>query len=171
MICRSKNHKLVQIIIDLPTLMKEIIQHSLALTGLRILVVDDDEDTRFYVNTVLTADGATVTTVDSAATALALLPELQPDVCICDIAMPGEDGYSLIRKIRALPQDQGGEVLALAFTAYADREDRILALEAGFNIHLGKPVAPEDLVMTIANLVNFGNDITDTSSIGVSRYL
>jgi CheY-like chemotaxis protein len=135
-----------------------MIQRSLALTGLRILVVDDDEDTRFYITTVLTADGATVTTVDSAAAALAVLPELQPDVCICDIAMPGEDGYSLIRKIRALPQEQGGEVLAVAVTAYADTEDRIRALEAGFNIHLGKPVAPEDLVMTIANLVNFGND-------------
>jgi CheY-like chemotaxis protein len=153
--------------------MKQIIQHSLALTGLRILVVDDDEDTRFYITTVLTADGATVTTVDSAAAALAVLPELQPDVCICDIAMPGEDGYSLIRKIRALPQEQGGEVLAVAVTAYADTEDRIRALEAGFNIHLGKPVVPEDLVMTIANLVNFGNDNYNYSfpSIGVSPYL
>ncbi|GAX34641.1 response regulator [Nodularia sp. NIES-3585] len=137
--------------------MKEIIPDPLALAGFKILVVDDDEDSRFYITTVLAADGANVTTVESAAAALDILPELQPDVCICDIAMPEEDGYSLIRKIRALTKDQGGRVPAVALTAYADPEDCIRALEAGFEIHVAKPVDPEELVVTVANLVNFVN--------------
>ncbi|HYW18609.1 MAG TPA: response regulator [Nodularia sp. (in: cyanobacteria)] len=134
--------------------MKEIIQAPLVLAGFRILVVDDDEDSRFYITTVLAADGANVTTVESAAAALEILPELQPDVFISDIAMPGEDGYSLIRKIRALTKNGVAQVPAVALTAYADSEDRIRALEAGFQIHLAKPVDPEELVITIANLVN-----------------
>lgn len=135
--------------------MEEFIPTSLALAGFRILVVDDDEDSRFYITTVLAADGATVTTVESAAAALEVLPELQPDVCICDIAMPGEDGYSFIRKVRALTKDRGGLVPAVALTAYADTEDRIRALEAGFQIHVAKPVDPEELVITVANLMKF----------------
>ena len=134
--------------------MKEMIPTSLALAGFRILVVDDDEDSRFYITTVLAADGAIVTTVESAAAALEVLPELQPDVCIFDIAMPGEDGYSLIRKVRALTTDSAGQVPAVALTAYADAEDRLWALEAGFQIHVAKPVDPEELVITVANLVN-----------------
>ncbi|MDH6056086.1 response regulator [Umezakia ovalisporum] len=138
--------------------MAEIIQATLVLAGLRILVVDDDEDSRFYVTTVLAADGATVFTADSAVKALEILPGLRPDVCICDIAMPGEDGYSLIRKVRGLKPDKGGGVPAVALTAYADTEDYIRALKAGFQVHLAKPVSPENLVATIANLVNFVND-------------
>ncbi|MDB9375029.1 response regulator [Nodularia sphaerocarpa] len=137
--------------------MREIIQAPLLLAGFRILVVDDDDDSRFYITTVLAADGANVTTVESAAAALEILPQLQPDICICDIAMPDEDGYSLIRKIRALTKDRGGQVPAVALTAYADSENRIRALEAGFQIHLAKPVDPEELVITIANLANFVN--------------
>ncbi len=155
MVCRKNTSNQLQVIITLPTLMKEIIQAPLALAGFRILVVDDDEDSRFYITTVLAADGANVTTVDSAAAALEILPQLQPDVFICDIAMPGEDGYSFIRKVRKLAKDRGGQVPAVALTAYADPEDRIRALEAGFEIHLAKPVDPEALVITIANLMNF----------------
>ncbi|YAF94070.1 MAG: response regulator [Nodularia sp. CChRGM 3473] len=134
--------------------MEDLRQASLALAGLEILVVDDDEDSRFYISTVLEADGATVMTVASAAAALAILAELQPDICICDIAMPGEDGYSLIRKIRALKPDKVGGVPAIALTAYADSEDRIRALEAGFQMHVAKPIDPEQLVVTIANLIS-----------------
>ncbi|TVP61677.1 MAG: response regulator [Nodularia sp. (in: Bacteria)] len=133
--------------------MTEIIQTSLALAGFRILVVDDDYDSRFYITTVLTADGAIVTTVESAAAALEVFSELQPDICIFDIAMPEEDGYSLIRKVRALTR----RVPAVALTAYADPEDRIRALEAGFQIHVPKPVDPEELVIIVANLVNLVN--------------
>ncbi|WP_414549221.1 response regulator [Anabaena sp. CCY 0017] len=137
--------------------MTEIIPASLALAGFRILVVDDDEDSRVYITTVLAADGANVTTVESAAAALEVLPELQPDVCICDIAMPMEDGYSFIRKVRALTKDKGGQIPAVALTAYTDTEHRLQALEAGFQIHVAKPVDPEELVITIANLVSLVN--------------
>ncbi|WP_193196349.1 response regulator [Nostoc sp. MG11] len=125
----------------------------LSLAGLNILVVDDDDDTRFYITTVLEADGATVMAVASAAAARQVLPELQPDVLISDIAMPGEDGYTLIRKVRAQKPDNGGQVLAIALTAYGDSEDRIRALEAGFHTHVSKPIDPEELVAIITGLV------------------
>ncbi|MBD6615082.1 response regulator [Nostoc sp. B(2019)] len=125
----------------------------LSLAGLNILVVDDDDDTRFYITTVLEADGATVMAVASAAAARQVLPELQPDVLISDIAMPGEDGYTLIRKVRAQKPDNGGQVPAIALTAYGDSEDRIRALEAGFHTHVSKPIDPEELVAIVAGLV------------------
>lgn len=128
-------------------------QDALALAGLNILVVDDDEDSRFYLSTVLEADGAIVTAVTSAALALQVLPELQPDIFVCDIAMPEEDGYTLIRKVRTLKPKGGGRVPALALTAYADSEDRIRALVAGFQAHVAKPVEPGELVDIVANLV------------------
>jgi CheY-like chemotaxis protein len=140
-----------------PTKMEEVTQYPLLLAGLRILIADDDDDSRFYITTVLEGDGATVTTVASSVEALDLLPQWQPDIFICDIAMPGEDGYSLIRKVRALKPDQGGQVLAVALTAYADSEDRLRAMEAGFQIHLAKPIDPGTLVETIANLVATNN--------------
>ncbi len=128
-------------------------QPHLPLAGLNILVVDDDDDSRFYITTVLEADGATVVAVTSAAEAWEVLPKLQPDVFICDIAMPGEDGYTLIRKIRSLQNDKLRQVPAVALTAYGDSEDRIRALEAGFNTHVAKPVDPGELVVIIANVV------------------
>ncbi|MBH8574338.1 response regulator [Nostocaceae cyanobacterium CENA369] len=126
---------------------------SLPLAGLNILVVEDDDDIRFFVTTVLEADGATVTAVSLAAAAREVLPELQPDVLISDIGMPGEDGYALIRKIRALKPDIGGRVPAIALTAFGDRDSCVRALEAGFHTHVSKPVAPEELVEIVANLV------------------
>jgi len=130
-------------------------QLPLPLTGLRILIVDDDDDSRFYISTVLETDGAAVTSVTSAATALEILPHLRPHVLVCDIAMPGEDGYALIRKVRVLEASRGGRVPALALTAYADPEDRIRALEAGFQTHVAKPVEPGELVMIVTNLMEF----------------
>jgi CheY-like chemotaxis protein len=128
-------------------------QPHLPLAGLNILVVDDDDDSRFYITTVLEADGATVVAVVSAMDALEILPKLQPDVFICDIAMPGEDGYTLIRKVRTLKNDKVRRVPAVALTAYGDSEDRISALEAGFHTHVAKPVDPGELVAIVANLV------------------
>ncbi len=136
-----------------PNTNREARKLSSPLTSLQILVVDDDEDSRFYISTVLEADGASVTTVASAAEALDILPQLQPDVLVCDIGMPEEDGYTLIRKVRVLSPDQGGEVPAVALTAYADSEDRIRALEAGFQSHLPKPVDPDALVVAVAEVV------------------
>lgn len=126
---------------------------SLPLAGLNILVVEDDDDTRFFVTTVLEADGAIVTAVPFAAAAREVLPQLQPDVLISDIGMPGEDGYAFIRKIRALKPNLGGRVPAIALTAYSDSDSCVRALEAGFHTHVSKPIAPEELVEIVANLV------------------
>jgi len=128
-------------------------QPLLSLAGLSILVVEDDDDSRFYITTVLETDGAFVVAVPSAVAALKVLPELQPDVLISDISMPGEDGYTLIRKIRALKPDSGGRVLAIALTAYGDRDSCLRALESGFQTHVSKPVDPEELVEIVSNLV------------------
>ncbi len=128
-------------------------QPHLPLAGLNILVADDDDDSRFYITTVLEADGATVVAVVSAVDAMEILPKLQPDVFICDIAMPGEDGYTLIRKVRTLKNDKLGRIPAVALTAYGDSEDRIRALEAGFHTHVAKPVDPGELVVIVADLV------------------
>jgi len=132
--------------------MSFFMQSSLALAGLNILVVEDDDDIRFFVTTILEADGATIVAVPSAAAAREILPQLQPDILISDIGMPDEDGYTLIRKIRALKPDMGGKVPAIALTAYGDSENRIRALEAGFQTHVSKPVDPEELVEIVANL-------------------
>jgi CheY-like chemotaxis protein len=123
-----------------------------ALEGLHILVVDDEDDGRAFVAAVLKKCGARVTEADSAAAGLKAMSELRPDILLSDLGMPGEDGYSLIEKIRALPGDQGGTVPAAAVTAYASVEDRLRVLRAGFQQHLSKPVEPAELVAVIANL-------------------
>lgn len=133
--------------------MSFIIQPSGTLAGLDILVVEDDDDTRFFITTVLEMDGAKVIAVISAAEARQVLSEFQPDVLISDIGLPGEDGYTFICKIRALKPKNGGRVPAIALTAFADSEARIRALEAGFDTHVSKPIAPEELVEIVANLV------------------
>ncbi|MEH1869138.1 MAG: response regulator [Nostoc sp.] len=123
------------------------------LAGLDILVVEDDNDTRFFITTVLEMDGAKVIPVISADAARQVLSELEPDVLISDIGLPGEDGYTFIRKFRALKSKKCGRVPAIALTAYADTEARIRALEGGFDTHISKPVDPDELVEIVANLV------------------
>ncbi|RYX80882.1 PAS domain S-box protein [bacterium] len=122
------------------------------LDGLHVLVVDDQEDTRIFLTVVLAKCGARVTAVASASEAFETLLELRPDVLLSDIGMPDEDGYSLIRRIRALPPEQGGHTPATALTAFARAEDRIKALRSGFQSHIPKPVEPLELVTVIANL-------------------
>ncbi len=123
------------------------------LKGLRVLVVDDEEDARDLLAAVLEACGSIVTLAGSAADALAKIQAEAPDVLVSDIGMPGEDGYDLIRKIRAL--DRGADIPAAALTAYARAEDRRRALDAGFMMHIPKPVEPAELVAVIANLTRF----------------
>ncbi|WP_437680827.1 hybrid sensor histidine kinase/response regulator [Sorangium sp. So ce131] len=123
-----------------------------ALDRLNVLVLDDEEDTRELVAAMLEQCGAHVTAVASAAEALAALEALRPDVLVSDIALPGEDGYELIRKVRALPARSGGRIPAVALTAYARTEDRMRALRAGFNTHVPKPIDPAELLAVIANL-------------------
>jgi PAS domain S-box-containing protein len=122
------------------------------LQGLDVLVVDDDEDARRLVRTVLESCKARVTTVSNAADALSALQSSRPDVLISDLGMPVEDGYSLIHKVRALSPEQGGQTPAAALTAYARVEDRLQVLRSGFQIHLPKPIEPAELVAVVANL-------------------
>ncbi|MCA1576632.1 MAG: response regulator [Acidobacteria bacterium] len=122
------------------------------LDGLRVLVVDDEQDTCDVVRAMLEKCGARVITACSAAEGLAALERERPDVLASDLGMPGEDGYSLIRKVRALPAERGGSTPAAALTAYARPEDRLRVLRAGFQIHIGKPVDPVELVTVVATL-------------------
>ena len=122
------------------------------LSGVRVLVVDDEPDARALLKRLLENCEAVVTTAASASEALEALRRAKPDVVISDIGMPGEDGYALIRMIRALPLDEGGDVPAVALTAYARSEDRTRALLSGFQSHVAKPVEPTELVATVASL-------------------
>ena len=122
------------------------------LKNLRILVVEDDPDTQELLKTVLQQHGAEVVAVESAGVALDELKRAKPDVIISDIAMTGENGYELIRKVRSLPREEGGRIPAIALTAYAGITDRRRALLAGFQTHLAKPVEPNDLLAVILSL-------------------
>jgi PAS domain S-box-containing protein len=122
------------------------------LDGMRLLVVDDEADALALVTEVLVAHGAHVDSVASAREALEWLESSTPDVIVSDIGMPGEDGYSLIRKIRALPAHRGGRTPAIALTAYARAEDAQRALSAGFQLHVVKPVEPARLAHVVADL-------------------
>jgi signal transduction histidine kinase/ActR/RegA family two-component response regulator len=123
-----------------------------SLTGVRVLVVDDEPDARELFARTLSECGAHALTAASAAEALAAIERERPDVLLADIGMPGEDGYALIGKVRMLPPDRGGRTPAAALTAYAHAEDLTRALRAGFQIHLPKPVKSAELVNVIANL-------------------
>jgi len=122
------------------------------LEGLRILVVDDDSDGREVLAVQLAERGATTNVSASADDALRKLDTFRPDIIVADIGMPGEDGYSLIRKIRDRPLDRSGLTPAIALTAYAGDGNRQRALEAGYQKHLSKPAEPEELALTIASL-------------------
>lgn len=122
------------------------------LNGLRILVVDDEADVRDLLTVVLEECGALVVAVATAREARAALKESKLDVLVSDIGMPGEDGYALMRSIRALDAEHSGRIPAVALTAYARVQDRQQAMLAGFQTHLSKPVEPGELVAVVANL-------------------
>jgi CheY-like chemotaxis protein len=115
-------------------------------------VVDDEADTRDYLITVLKESGAQVTGVASVRQAISEIGQLLPDILMTDIGMPGEDGYALIRQVRALAPEQGGLIPAVAVTAYASEEDAKRAIAAGFQVHLPKPVESSQLVAVLARL-------------------
>ena len=117
-----------------------------------MLVVDDDPASVDLLVAMLVQAGAAARGADSAASALRTIAQWRPDVLLSDIEMPGEDGYTLIRKVRALPPDAGGKTPAVALTAFSRPEDRIRSFRAGFNIHLSKPVDPDELIAVIANM-------------------
>jgi CheY-like chemotaxis protein len=122
------------------------------LSGLKFLVVDDEEDAREIVAAILSGDGGAVKTAASVSEGLEVLPDFRPDILISDIGMPGEDGYSFIAKVRQLPDERGGTTPAIALTAYIRPEDRRKALNAGFDAHLGKPLDLSLLLSTISSL-------------------
>jgi CheY-like chemotaxis protein len=123
-----------------------------SLSGMRILIVDDEPDGREVLSVVLQRCGAEIFLASSASEAFDLLQEERPDVMLVDIEMPGEDGYSLVLRVRALPPEEGGLVPAAAVTAYASAQDRARALSAGFQLHLPKPVDVTDLPRVVAGL-------------------
>jgi CheY-like chemotaxis protein len=122
------------------------------IDGLRILVVDDEPDTRELLKQELEYCGAKVRVAGSAADALDELKMSLPDILISDIGMPGSDGYDLIREIRRLPVARGGKIAAIALTAYTRVEDRLQALRAGYDMHVPKPVELAELVAVTASI-------------------
>ena len=124
-----------------------------ALHGLRLLLVEDDADTREVVGALLQEVGVQVTAVDGAEAALKAITALEPDVLISDVGMAGRDGYDLIRSVRRLPIGRGGRVPAIALSAFARESDRREALEAGYDRHVAKPVELDALVAAVADVV------------------
>ena len=124
------------------------------LTGIRVLIVDDEPDARELVEAVLKQHGAEVRAAASAHDAFQEVRHWRPDVLVADIGMPDEDGYSLLRRVRELSADEGGSIPAAALTAYTHWEDRERALAAGFQEHVAKPVLPGELVQIVARLAS-----------------
>lgn len=122
------------------------------LKGVRVLVVDDEEDARKLLTAVLEQCDASIRTCASVAEALDEIKEWEPDVLVSDIEMPGEDGYALVRKVRELEAEQGGQLPAVALTAHARVEDRMRVLSSGYQMHVSKPVEPAELAVVIASL-------------------
>jgi CheY-like chemotaxis protein len=123
-----------------------------SLSGIKVLVVDDDEDAREMLTAALNSYGAEVITVPGALQALDALASENIDVLVSDINMPEIDGYELIRRVRAMKSEQGGRIPAIALTAYARAEDRLRALQSGYQTHVPKPVEPAELEVVVATL-------------------
>ncbi|HLH32328.1 MAG TPA: ATP-binding protein [Terriglobia bacterium] len=127
------------------------------LDHVRVLVVEDDRDTLELLKLVLDDSGADVVMAPSVREAVGVFDHWKPDVLVSDIAMPEQDGYQLIQQVRARSSEQGGNVPAVALTAYARSEDQTRALAAGFQMHLTKPIAPKELIATLAALAGRGH--------------
>jgi len=130
----------------------EVATGEVRLDGLRVLVVEDDADTGRMLAEVLGERGAHVIRADTAAEAVVAIERAIPDLLISDIGMPGEDGYELLRRVRALAPEVGGRVPAIALTAFAREEDVHRALEAGFSLHVAKPIDPAELASVVARI-------------------
>jgi CheY-like chemotaxis protein len=122
------------------------------LDGIRLLVVEDDEDARELLERMLLDQGAKVAVASSAAEGLRLLSSFRPDMLMSDIAMPNVSGYTFLRMVRSLPPERGGRTPAVALTAYTRPEDQERALQAGFEAHVSKPIEADELVATLAAL-------------------
>lgn len=124
-----------------------------ALVGVHVLVVDDDDDARQLIRTILQYCGALVTTVGSASEAIRTLDRVTPDVVLSDIAMPNEDGYWLISRLRTRPPELGGSIPAIALTAHGQAHGPDRTLAAGFQAHLRKPIDPWELCRAVVGVV------------------
>lgn len=122
------------------------------LRGVRVVLVEDDEDARTMLTFGLERHGAKVWAAASAQEAIELVEQVKPHVMVSDIGLPGEDGYSLMRRVRALRADKGGQTPAAAVTAFTEPEDRLRAFDAGYEEYVAKPVEPHRLVALVANL-------------------
>ncbi len=142
---------------------------AIDLSGVRVLLVDDEADARELLAEVLEQYGAVVTTVASADEALQALRSLRPTVLISDIGLPGEDGHSLIRRVRALPPEAGGRTPAAALTAFARSEDGRRSLAAGFLRHATKPIQPAALAALVMELAELGESPSSPQSQSLSR--
>ncbi|HEU0173055.1 MAG TPA: chemotaxis protein CheB [Blastocatellia bacterium] len=151
-----------EIVLDRPSETGEVQQRRVPspdlLRDLRVLLVDDEPEARELLGLILMDYEAEVRPCASAAEALQALDEWRPDVLVSDIGMPGEDGYELIRKIRAREPERGGLIPALALTAYARVEDALRAIKAGYQAHIPKPVEPAELATAVANLTGPGGN-------------
>jgi CheY-like chemotaxis protein len=127
-----------------------------ALVGVHVLVVDDDDDARDLLRTVLEYSGALVSVVGAADEGLRVLERVMPDVVVTDIAMPDHDGYWLVRQVRSLPPDRGGTIPMIAMTAHGDKHGPERTLGVGFQAHMRKPLDPWELCRTIGSLVRRG---------------
>lgn len=129
-------------------------EQNLDLTGIRVLSIDDEPDSRELLAVMLAQAGVEVMSVASAAEFLTALESFQPDVVVSDIGMPEVDGHTLLRQVRSLSPEQGGQVPAIALTAYAGETDRQQAIAAGFQKHIAKPIEPDQLAVAIVSLLN-----------------
>lgn len=128
-----------------------------ALSGLKVLAIDDEADARILISTVLKRNGASVMTGSDASSGFRALADFKPDVLISDISMPGEDGYSLLRRIRKLGPEGGGQIPSIALTAFADKQHEDEAKEAGFDAFLAKPIHTEKVIEKILYLRSQGS--------------
>ncbi|MEH2068168.1 MAG: response regulator [Nostoc sp.] len=133
---------------------------STPLAGLKVLVVDDEADTRNFLSFMFEDYGAVATAVASVDEALAVVEQAKPDILISDIGMSEQDGYTLIRKLRSLEPEKGGGIPAIALTAYTREEDRLQALAAGFQQHLSKPIDPTKLIGMVVNILKLPLEVS-----------
>jgi PAS domain S-box-containing protein len=126
------------------------------LDGLNVLVVDDEEDARGIIERILVEHGATVRIAETGKEALEQIAAKKADAVVSDIGMPEMDGYAFVRAMRAMPAAEGGNTPAIALTAYAGTDDARMAMDAGFQVHLAKPVEPSELVTTVAKVAGRG---------------
>ena len=145
-------HPWVSVVAEKPSL--------IALAGVRVLVVDDEEDARELIRRVLEDCQAEVWTAASAAEAVSILETRRPDVLVSDIGMPVMDGYEFLRQVRLMKPENGGKIPAIALTAFARSEDRTRALMSGYQVHVAKPVEPGELVATVASVAGLTGGAT-----------